>query len=155
MELSQLIQDWTHALDKKNDPINKRTLYHKKYKPKCNIFDYIVTVSRFLLNSEPFYIRQSLYYLAKYVYNKEIKLNIFNTQRLFLMSCVAVHKFWIDDCYENGYIAESDNIPLKMFNKMEGDFMSGINWTLYEKKSIEDADLLFALSSMCPSFIIH
>lgn len=153
MTLDSLIKKWAKSLDKKNNPIISRTFYNNTYPPICSTYDYIIAVSRFMLGLDYYYIKYAIFYVAKYAKNKNIKVNIFNIQRLYLLACSVTVKFWFDIIPDNLNIATSDNIRLHVFNQMEIDFLNGLNWDLYENKDgIDDNTLISSLTIINPNF---
>lgn len=121
-----------------NNDIDSQTIYNAIWKPKISIRTYACRLYKYIIQ-DPDTLSFTLYYIAMYSHNTGTQVNQFNVHRLFLTATTVAHKFWDDDCYENKEIAEIAGIRVKELNRLERDFLKGIEWRLYKlQKQITD-----------------
>lgn len=105
-----------------------------KNPPRMSIGRYANRLFMYILNEKkllPFVI----YYMALYSHKKQYIINRCNIHRILLLSIVITHKFWDDDSYTNKTLAKIGGIPLKELNRLEIEFLKGIDWELYKAET--------------------
>lgn len=129
-----------------NSDMDSQTIYNTIWKPHISIQKYAHRLYKYIIRS-PDILAFTMYYLAMYINNTKIKANQFNIHRLFLTSTTVAHKFWYDDCYENKELAKIAGIQLKELNRLERDFLKGIEWRLYKLQTRITPDEFVQISS--------
>jgi hypothetical protein len=133
-------------ISKRNRDSDSQTVYNAAKKPSMSISKYAHRIYKYIIK-DPEMLAFVMYYLAVYIDNTRTEANRFNIHRLFLTAATVAHKFWDDFCYENKELAKIAGVDVKELNRLEIDFIKGIDWGLYKLQTrITDDELIQILN---------
>lgn len=133
-----------------NVNMDDMTVFDSMFQPEGPLVKYAELIFLHALQNDPFYIRYAVQYAAWYVSAKKMTVTVFNIRNLLLVACGVTQKFWIDYSYENTDFAAAAGISLSEYNKMEREFLFGIQFDLYAVKTgVSDSSMDDALATLC------
>ncbi len=77
-------------------------------------------------------------YIDRLCENTKIQMAMNNIHRLIITSVLLAIKFNEDDYYSNNHYAKIGGISLQEINKLEEEFIEGLNWIVWVEKSLFD-----------------
>ena len=143
-ELNSLISiNLLHIISKNKLKLNYKTLLKKQKNnifniqkiPKLSIGDFIYRITYYTKVSEVTLI-SSLILMERYCKNNNIILTVYNIHRLLFISIMVNIKFMEDKHFLNSFYAMICDVKLSYLNKMEYEFLSGIQFQLLINKNV-------------------
>ena len=143
-ELNSLISiNLLHIISKNKLKLNYKTLLKKQKNnifniqkiPKLSIGDFIYRITYYTKISEVTLI-SSLILMERYCKNNNIILTVYNIHRLLFISIMVNIKFMEDKHFLNSFYAMICDVKLSYLNKMEYEFLSGIQFQLLINKNV-------------------
>ena len=143
-ELNSLISiNLLHIISKNKLKLNYKTLLKKQKNnifniqkiPKLSIGDFIYRITYYTKISEVTLI-SSLILMERYCKNNNIILTLYNIHRLLFISIMVNIKFMEDKHFLNSFYAMICDVKLSYLNKMEYEFLSGIQFQLLINKNV-------------------
>jgi hypothetical protein len=143
-ELNSLISiNLLHIISKNKLKLNYKTLLKKQKNhifniqkiPKLSIGDFIYRITYYTKISEVTLI-SSLILMERYCKNNNIILTVYNINRLLFISIMVNIKFMEDKHFLNSFYAMICDVKLSYLNKMEYEFLSGIQFQLLINKNV-------------------
>ena len=143
-ELNSLISiNLLHIISKNKLKLNYKTLLKKQKNnifniqkiPKLSIGDFIYRITYYTKISEVTLI-SSLILMESYCKNNNIILTVYNIHRLLFISIMVNIKFMEDKHFLNSFYAMICDVKLSYLNKMEYEFLSGIQFQLLINKNV-------------------
>ena len=143
-ELNSLISiNLLHMISKNKLKLNYKTLLKKQKNnifniqkiPKLSIGDFIYRITYYTKISEVTLI-SSLILMERYCKNNNIILTVYNIHRLLFISIMVNIKFMEDKHFLNSFYAMICDVKLSYLNKMEYEFLSGIQFQLLINKNV-------------------
>ena len=143
-ELNSLISiNLLHIISKNKLKLNYKTLLKKQKNnifniqkiPKLSIGDFIYRITYYIKVSEEILI-SSLILMERFCIKNNIILTLYNIHRLLFISIMVNIKFMEDKHFLNSFYAMICDVKLSYLNKMEYEFLSGIQFQLLINKNV-------------------
>ena len=113
----------------------KNNIFNIQKIPKLSIGDFIYRITYYTKISEVTLI-SSLILMERYCKNNNIILTVYNIHRLLFISIMVNIKFMEDKHFLNSFYAMICDVKLSYLNKMEYEFLSGIQFQLLINKNV-------------------
>ena len=138
MTLLQLITD-NKAKPHYNEKLKQQVkqIYTSRKLPQISVNDYIVRIAKYMKVEDSTMIL-ALIYIDRISRKKKIFVNEYNIYRLFFVSVVVATKYNEDKHYSNAYYAKIGGLELEQLNKMELEFVIGMNFDLFVEAKVFD-----------------
>lgn len=111
----------------------KKNIFNVKNVPKLSIGDFIYRITFYTKVSYETLI-SSLILMEKYCIKNQIIITIYNIHRLLFSSILINIKFMEDKVFSNHFYSKICGVNLKDLNKMEYEFICGIQFEIYIEK---------------------
>ena len=113
----------------------KSMLFSLKQLPKISVGDFIYRIV-YYAKIEDATLISGLIYLDRFCKKKKIILTEYNIHRLLFISILVAIKFLEDKYFTNVFYSKICGVKIGILNKMEYEFVCGINFDLYIDKSL-------------------
>ena len=121
-----------HPLYKKFLKKQNKSIFNTNKIPKISILEYLHRINQFS-EIERSTLICTLIYLDRITKTNSIMLTEYNVHRLLSMSIIVSIKFNEDEIFENDYYSKITGFNLKEFNKIEAEYVCGINFNFFIK----------------------
>ena len=112
----------------------KKCCFNLKQNANISIGDFIYRIL-YYSKIEDSTLISALIYLDRYCKKQKIILTKYNIHRLFFISVIIAIKFLEDKYFTNVFYSKICGVKISKLNKMEYEFVCGINFDLYIEKS--------------------
>ena len=111
----------------------KSMLFSLKQLPKISVGDFIYRIV-YYAKIEDATLISGLIYLDRFCKKKKIILTEYNIHRLLFISILVAIKFLEDKYFTNIFYSKICGIKIEILNKMEYEFVCGLNFEMYIEK---------------------
>ena len=111
----------------------KSMLFSLKQLPKISVVDFIYRIV-YYAKIEDATLISGLIYLDRFCKKKKIILTEYNIHRLLFISILVAIKFLEDKYFTNIFYSKICGIKIEILNKMEYEFVCGLNFEMYIEK---------------------
>ena len=111
----------------------KNNIFNIQKIPKLSIGDFIYRITYYIKVSEEILI-SSLILMERFCIKNNIILTLYNIHRLLFISIMVNIKFMEDNKFLNSFYAMICDVKLSYLNKMEYEFLCGIQFQLFINK---------------------
>ena len=111
----------------------KSMLFSLKQLPKISVGDFIYRIV-YYAKIEDTTLISGLIYLDRFCKKKKIILTEYNIHRLLFISILVAIKFLEDKYFTNIFYSKICGIKIEILNKMEYEFVCGLNFEMYIEK---------------------
>ena len=111
----------------------KSMLFSLKQLPKISVGDFIYRIV-YYAKIEDATLISGLIYLDRFCKKKKIILTEYNIHRLLFISILVASKFLEDKYFTNIFYSKICGIKIEILNKMEYEFVCGLNFEMYIEK---------------------
>ena len=109
----------------------EKSIFNSVATNKISIKDYMNRIHKYgPKNKDEVYLVVALVYVDKFLVSMDMRLNLFNVHRIWLVAYLLAIKFLDDDHYNNKWFASVGGIPLQELNDLEADFLHAIRFDL-------------------------
>ncbi len=131
--LEEIIQrNKEHPSYKKLLKKQSKSIFNMNKIPKITVLEYLHRINQFT-ELERSTLICTLIYLDRITKTNSIMLTEYNVHRLLSMSIIVSIKFNEDEIFENDYYSKITGFNLKEFNKIEAEYVCGINFNFFIK----------------------
>ena len=113
--------------------IQKSMLFSLKQLPKISVGDFIYRIV-YYAKIEDATLISGLIYLDRFCKKKKIILTEYNIHRFLFISILVAIKFLEDKYFTNIFYSKICGIKIEILNKMEYEFVCGLNFEMYIEK---------------------